>query len=297
MPSNAIADVRRFNRTVGRHIGALDERFLGRSLPMGEARLLWEIGPDGCELRDLRARLGLDSGYLSRLARSLEAAGLASTAPSAADRRSRRITLTAAGKRERAVLDRRSDDIARSVLEPLGHRQREELVTAMNRVERLLTAAAVAIEVVDPQHPDARRCVAAYYDELEQRSGTGLDRAATLGVDPDEVRSPAGLVLVAYLHGTAVGCGSLKNHPGAPSEIKRLWVAGEARGLGLGRRLMEELETRAAGYGASAVRLDTNRNLTEAIAMYRSSGYAEVEPYNDEPFAHHWFEKKLAPGR
>jgi DNA-binding MarR family transcriptional regulator/predicted GNAT family N-acyltransferase len=292
MSESAIANVRRFNRTVGRHIGALDERFLGRGLPMGEARLLWEIGPDGCELRALRARLGLDSGYLSRLVRSLEAAGLASTAPAETDRRSRRVALTTAGRQERELLDRRSDDVARSVLRPLSHRQREELVTAMNRVERLLTAAGVEVEEVDPEHPDARRCVAAYYDELEQRSGT-VDRAAALGVDPDEVRPPAGLVLVAYLHGTAIGCGSLKNHPGAPSEIKRLWVAGEARGLGLGLRLMEELEAKAGAAGATAVRLDTNRNLTEAIAMYRSAGYREVEAFNDEPFAHHWFEKKL----
>ena len=66
-----IHQVRSFNRTVMTAIGALDDRFLGRSRPMGEARLLWEVGRDGAEVRELRARLGLDSGYVSRLLRSL----------------------------------------------------------------------------------------------------------------------------------------------------------------------------------------------------------------------------------
>jgi ribosomal protein S18 acetylase RimI-like enzyme len=70
-------------------------------------------------------------------------------------------------------------------------------------------------------------------------------------------------------------------------------VAEEARGTGLGRRLLIELEDRAARSGATVARLETNRALTEAIAMYRSSGYAEVPAFNDEPFAHHWFEKRL----
>jgi len=281
MSGTAIADVRRFNRTVGRHIGALDERFLGQDRPMGEARLLWEIGPEGSELRELRGRLGLDSGYLSRLVRSLETAGLVATRPAPADGRTREVRLTAAGRDQRELLDRRSDDLANAVLEPLTERQRGELVEAMNRVDRLLTAGAVAIEAVDPGHPDARRCVDAYYDELERRAG--LEREAALNVDPD-------LVVVAYLHGRAIGTGSLKR---ASGEIKRLWVDPEARGLGVGRRLLDDLEQAAREAGAATVRLDTNRELTEAIAMYRKSGYVEVEPYNDEPFAHHWFEKEL----
>jgi ribosomal protein S18 acetylase RimI-like enzyme len=100
-------------------------------------------------------------------------------------------------------------------------------------------------------------------------------------------------MLVAYLHGEAVGCGALKNHEHEPSEIKRMWVAEHVRGLGVGRRLLAELESRAAEHGARAVRLETNRNLAEAIAMYRKAGYAEVPAFNDEPFAHHWFEKPL----
>jgi ribosomal protein S18 acetylase RimI-like enzyme len=104
---------------------------------------------------------------------------------------------------------------------------------------------------------------------------------------------PAGLFLMATLHGEAVGCGALKFHPGAPAEIKRMWVSSGVRGLGLGRRLLAELEAQAQAHGAGTVRLETNRALGEAIALYRTAGYREVAAFNDEPYAHHWFEKRI----
>jgi ribosomal protein S18 acetylase RimI-like enzyme len=105
------------------------------------------------------------------------------------------------------------------------------------------------------------------------------------------------VLLVATLRSEPVGCGALKLHDDAPAEIKRMWVDRSARGLGLGRRLLSELEAYATEHGADAVRLETNRTLTEAIALYRSAGYVEVEPFNDEAYAHHWFEKKITPPR
>jgi DNA-binding MarR family transcriptional regulator/GNAT superfamily N-acetyltransferase len=293
MHDGMIADVRRFNRTVTGHVGALNDRFLGRSRALGEARLLWEIGPDGCEVRALRSRLGLDSGYMSRLLRSLEADGLVTVTANPADRRTRIARLTSAGLAEREVLDRRSDDLARSVLEPLTAPQRQDLLTAMRDVERLLAAAAVELTPTDPDHPHALRCLDDYFAELDRRSDSGFDPAAGTSAEPHELRPPVGLLLLAYLHGEPVGCGALKHHHGAPSEIKRLWVADAVRGLGLGRRLLSDLERRAREHGARSVRLDTNRALHEAIAMYRSAGYREVPAFNTEPFAHHWFEKDL----
>src|SRR3954462_4413259 len=120
MDDVAIQHVRRFNRAVTQRIGALDDGYLARGRPLGASRVLWEIGEDGADLRTLRARLGLDSGYLSRLLRRLEAEGLVAVAPDAADRRVRRVRLTKGGRTERAPLDRRSDDVARSLLEPLA---------------------------------------------------------------------------------------------------------------------------------------------------------------------------------
>jgi DNA-binding MarR family transcriptional regulator/GNAT superfamily N-acetyltransferase len=285
-----VSQVRRFNRIVTQRVGALDDRFLARDRPLGAARLLWEIGDDGCEVRALRERLELDSGYLSRLLRSLEAAGLVAVELGERDRRVRVARLTPTGIDERAVLERRSEELATSFLAPLGASQRARLVGAMGDVERLLTAAMVRIAPVDPAHPYAQHCLREYAAELDRRFEHGFDPARSISAAPHELRPPAGLVLVASLRSEPIGCGALKFHDGEPTEIKRMWVAGSARGLGVGRRLLAELEARA---GAAVVRLETNRALTEAISMYRSAGYTEVAPFNDEPYAHHWFEKRL----
>jgi ribosomal protein S18 acetylase RimI-like enzyme len=99
--------------------------------------------------------------------------------------------------------------------------------------------------------------------------------------------------LVARLHGEPVGCAGLKLPPGAPAEIKRMWVDPRTRGLGLGRRFLAELEARAARHGCDVLRLDTNKALTAAIGLYHSCGFQEVAAFNDEPYAHHWFEKRI----
>lgn len=294
MDAEAIAQVRRFNRTVTQRIGALSDRFLARDRPLGEARVLWEIGEAGCDVRALRARLGLDSGYLSRVLRSLEAAGLATVVPSPSDKRVRTARLTPDGLAERMLLDRRSDRLAVSFLEPLDEEQRGRLVSAMREVERLLTTALVEIAPLDPAHPDAQFCLRSYFAELDRRFETGFDPSLSISAEAHELRPPAGLLLVASLRAEPLGCGALKFHDDAPTEIKRMWVAAAARGLGVGRRLLAELEARAAANGARTVRLETNRTLVEAISLYRSAGYVEVAPFNDEPYAHHWFEKQLA---
>ena len=99
---------------------------------------------------------------------------------------------------------------------------------------------------------------------------------------------------MAYLNGDAVGCGAVKHHPGGATDVKRMWVAESARGLGIGRRLLGVLEQAARDGGASVVRLETNRALVEAIALYGSAGYEEVPAFNDEPFAQHWVAKPLS---
>ena len=294
MPEASIEQVRRFNRTVTERVGALNDHFLGLERPLGEARLLWEIGLSSCEVRLLRSLLGLDSGYLSRLLRSLEAAGLVELAASGSDRRIRFARLTAAGRAERALLDERADELARSLLAPLGAQEQQRLVAAMREVERLLTSASVEIAAVDPEHPDARYCVAEYVAELNRRSERGFDPSVGATALPHEVRPPAGRFFVVYLHGEAIGCGAVKHHAGAPTEIKRMWIAPAARGLGLGRRLLEELEACALASGARVARIETSAVLVEALGLYRSTGWVEVPAFNDEPFADHWFEKALA---
>src|SRR5262245_24495992 len=293
----AVDQVRRFNRTVTERVGALRDHFLGRHRPLGEARLLWEVGEEGAELRELRARLALDSGYLSRMLRALEEDRLVVVEPTAGDGRVRHVRLTKTGRAERAELDRRAETLARRLLEPLSTDQRERLVAAMGEVERLLTASLVDVAVEDPTSPEARWCIAQYFAELNRRFDAGFDPARSLPAGASELVPPAGILLVARLRGKAIGCGALKLHAGAPAELKRMWVDPSARGLGLGRRLLGELEARARAAGVRILRLETNRTLTEAIRLYRENGFVEVSRFNDEPYAHHWFEKRLRPER
>jgi DNA-binding MarR family transcriptional regulator len=299
-PTNAAADVdpevaqvRRFNRAVTQRVGALSDHYLARSRPLSACRVLWEIGVEGAEVRALRARLGIDSGQLSRLLRALEADDLIEVVPSPADARIRVVRPTPAGMAEQRVLDDRSDELARSILTPLDAVQREQLVVAMRSVERLITASLVETRIVDPEHPDAKRCLRAYVAELNRRSDIPFDPRNGSTAEPHEVRAPAGAFLVAYLNGEAIGCGAVKHRPAGPSDIKRMWVAESARGLGIGRRLLRELEQLARDSGARLAQLETNAALVEAITMYRSAGYAEVPAFNDEPFAHHWLAKPL----
>src|SRR5581483_3090095 len=293
MNRTAIATVRRFNRVAGERIGALRSDFLGLRRPIGEARLLWEVGERGADIRDLRARLDLDSGYASRLLRSLEDDGLVTVAADAHDARVRRVTLTPRGKREWRELEARSDALAESVLQPLNERQRSELVAAMATVERLLNASMIETRIVSPRSADARFCIAQYFAELNDRFDAGFDPAQSIPADAAQLTLPNGLFLVARLRGRPVGCGAMKLPRAKPAYIKRMWVSRDLRGVGLGRRLLRELEDLASEHGATVVQLETNRTLTEAIALYRASGYREVKPFNDEPYAHHWFEKRV----
>jgi DNA-binding MarR family transcriptional regulator/GNAT superfamily N-acetyltransferase len=289
-----IAQIRRFNRTVTQRVGALNEHFLRRDRPLAMSRLLWEIGTEGGEVVMLRARLGVDSGQMSRMLRALEADGLVTVTPSDADGRVRVARLTAQGLRERAVLDERSDELASSILEPLDPGQRTELVTAMRTVERLVATSLVELRDVDPEHPDAQRCLRAYVAELNRRSPErGFDPTKGATAEPHEVRPPHGAFVVAYLRGEPIGCGAVKHHPGNVSDVKRMWLAESARGLGLGRRLLEHLERLAREHGSTEAHIETSDVLPEAISLYRSAGYVEVAPFNDEPFADRWFTKPL----
>ena len=170
--------------------------------------------------------------------RHLEADGLVTVQPGAGDRRVRIARLTAAGHKERALLDARSDELAASFLTPLSDAHRARLVAAMADVERLLSAAMVEVATLDPDHPHAQHCLREYVAELDRRFPSGFDPARSISAAAPELRPPAGSLLVATLYGEPVACGALKFHAAAPAEIKRMWVAPAARGLGVGRRLV-----------------------------------------------------------
>jgi DNA-binding MarR family transcriptional regulator len=178
-----IALVRSFNRLVTRQIGALSDRYLGRR-PLGESRVLFEIGTAGATPRDLRARLGLDSGYLSRMVGSLERDGLVERTPNPADGRTRHLCLTNAGLSKLRELDRISDELAASALAPLTDEQRARLLRAQAEVRHLLAISMVQIAPEDPSSADARWCLAHYFAELADRFEDESIRAGPCGPTP-----------------------------------------------------------------------------------------------------------------
>jgi DNA-binding MarR family transcriptional regulator/GNAT superfamily N-acetyltransferase len=254
--------------------------------------MLWEIGRDGIEVRILRRRLGLDSANVSRLLRSLAAQRLVELR-TGEDDRGLRAHLTKRGLAERSHLDRRSDALAGDLLQRLDDRQRQLLVESMAAVERLLRASMIRFVVAEPTSIDARWCLDQYFRELDARFDGGFDPGRSNPADAGEIRRPRGLLLLAYDRERPIGCGALKFHRAAPAELKRMWIDPDARGLRLGARLLAELERQAFDAGVRVVRLETNKALAEAIALYRKAGYAEVRPFNHERYAHHWFEKSL----
>ena len=293
MPDAAIQQIRRFNRLVTRRVGALDQSYLSRGRPLGEARLLFEIGLAGADARSLRAALDLDSGYLSRLLRALSAEGLVEVVRGKGDARVRRVALTAKGRAELAAYERLSDELARSILAPLTSPERERLVAAMAEVERLLRAGALVVAREPADSADAVWCLEQYFAELARRFDEGFDPGKGAKVGAEAMNPPNGWFFLARLDGRPVGCGGLAPLGAKTGEIKRVWTAPEARGLGVARRIVAAVEAAARAAGLTTLKLDTNRALKEAHALYRKLGFVETARYNDNPYADHWFEKRL----
>jgi GNAT superfamily N-acetyltransferase len=203
------------------------------------------------------------------------------------------VTLTRKGRAELSKYDGLSDTLAASMLAPLDDRQRERLVDAMAQVERLLSASSIEVRVEPPDTADARWCLNEYFRDLAQRFDSGFDPARSNPAADEDLTPPAGYFLVARVDGTIAGCGALKRIDSGIAEIKRMWTAPGMRGRGVARRVLQTLESIARELGVATLRLETNRTLIEAQALYRQQGYAEVPAFNGEPYAHHWFEKRL----
>jgi len=291
--SSPLARLRSFNRSFTRQIGALDDSFLGHGRPLALARLIFEIGRDGRPVGELRDALELDAGYLSRMLRSLEDDGLVALVDDEDDRRRRIALLTDSGRAEWQRLDESSDDAAARILAPLSRSQQQRLADALATAERLLTAATVRFVEIDITHESAQTAIDSYFTELDDRFPTGFDGDAYHDEDAATMSPPNGRFVVIRSDTRVLGCGGVLNLEPGTGEIKRMWVDPSMRGLGLGRRLLRHLEDMVSEMGNRTVRLDTNSTLTEALALYDSAGYVEIERYNDNPYARHWFEKRF----
>lgn len=287
-----IARLRRFNRAVTREVGALDTSFLGRGRPLGMARVLQLVRPEGTDVALIRDTLDLDSGLMSRFLRSLEREGLIETATDPADRRRRIARLTPAGVAEMAAYEAIGHDRAARLMARAGSR-RDEVVAAMDLIATLLNRDHLAIRPADPDAPEALYCLQSYFDEIIARVAIAKPEYFPLP-DPgaDSYRSPRGRFLIAWSDDLPVGCVGLRALNDRTAEVKRLWVDTSARGQGLSRHLMTAIEEEARLLGYQSMRLDTNSALTEAIALYRATGWTDISPYTTPP-ADVWMEKAL----
>ena len=289
-----ISTVRTFNRFYTRVVGVLGDQHLGTGLTLGQARVLFEIGQLApVEARALQAYLSLDAGYLSRRLAELERGRLIRRVPSPGDRRMKRIVLTAKGQRRLALLDRRSIEIVQRLTRRLDAQQRQRLEATMIEIQGLLDDDfEIAPEPADS--PEAQACLNGYFAELTRRFPKGFDPARSVSADPEEMRPPRGVFLIVRCGERPRGCGALRTIESGVGEVKRMWIHPEVRGRGAGRRLLRALEQQAVRLGLHTLRLDTSRHLGEALALYRSAGYREIPAYNDNPYAAHWFEKRLS---
>ncbi|MDC9809234.1 bifunctional helix-turn-helix transcriptional regulator/GNAT family N-acetyltransferase [Rhizobium binxianense] len=291
MVYDPVSRVRRFNRAVTSEVGALDTSFLGRGRPLGAARVLNSIGRGQSDVAVIRDYLGLDSGLMSRLLRGLEEEGLIETVPNPQDARRRVARLTETGRSEFQAYEALSNAQATSFL--ARHRHPEELLRAMDIVASSLRRDRIVLEEKDPRHPDASYCLSEYYGELARRFEKGFEVSLSRDPDAGDMVRPRGAFLVAILDELPIGCVGLKGSGGAVAEIKRLWVAPSARGLGLAKRLMTSAENIARELGVKRLRLDTNSALPEAQKLYRGTGWNEIDRFNDDPYPDTFFEKRL----
>lgn len=297
MTQDANFRFRRLSRAVTTQSGALDTSFLGLGRPLGSARVLNAIGQGKSDVGMLRRYLGLDSGLMSRLLRTLETEGLVETTPVASDARRRDVRLTAKGQQAYAQYETLSDDAAEVVLSRYSNP--DALLEAMDLVATVLGRDQIDIFQVDPNDPRIQHCVQAFCDELSGILGITFDRQASGDPEAESLRPPKGVFLLALSDGLPIGCCGLKGQGGGLGEVKRLWVSPAARGLGLSKQLMTRIEDQARVLGITTLQLDTNGKLAAALALYRNDGWREIDRYNDNPYAEHFFEKHLeaAPTR
>lgn len=291
MSFDPIARFRRFSRAVTREVGALDTSFLGRGRPLGAARVLNAIGHGRVDVASLRDYLALDSGLMSRLLRGLEEEGLVRTLPHPDDARRRLAVLTEAGRVEFDAYEELSNAQAAALL--ARHPHREALLDAMDLIASALGRGHIQFEEADPRHEAARDCLGAYYAELARRFDGGFDVHLSRDPEAADMIRPRGAFILALSDGLPLGCVGLKGNGGTMGEIKRLWVAPAARGLGLAKDLMARAEAAARDLSMRTLRLDTNSALPEAVRLYRATGWREIARFNDDPYPDLFFEKTL----
>lgn len=297
--TDPVAALRAFTRFYTRHAGVLGETLLSTRFSLPESRLLWELSHSpGITAAALGRELGLDTGYLSRLLSGLRERGLVKAQRSASDARQTLLSLTAAGRRAFAPLDRRSHEQVSAWLAPLNDDQQRELLAAAGRMRALLSAAPSSAPIeLRPLRPGDIGWVVARHGALyaqeyhwDQRFEALVARIAADFVDRFDARREA--AWIAERDGVPLGCVFLvqardettnQPDPGV-AQLRLLLVEPMARGLGLGKRLTAECERFARGAGYQRIRLWTNQVLAAARGIYASAGYRLLASEPHESF-------------
>ena len=299
MVADAVARVRRFNRFYTRLVGALDKGHLHSSFSLAETRVLYELahgeGPTATELgRDLR----LDAGYLSRMLRGFERRGLVQRAPSSTDGRRAHLQLTPKGRSIFEDLNTRASEAVAGVLQPLADIQRNQLLDSMRTIETLLgsrsaTQPQQAALVLRPHRPGdmgwvVHRQAVLYAQEYgwDERYEALISRIVADFIDHFDPRRER--CWIAEREGEIIGSVFLIAHPerAGVARLRLLYVERSARGLGIGRRLVQECTQFARQAGYETITLWTNSVLTSARKIYEAEGYRLVREEPHQSFGH-----------
>jgi DNA-binding MarR family transcriptional regulator/GNAT superfamily N-acetyltransferase len=297
IPKEQITAVRAFNRAYTRRIGVLAHGLLGSPWSLTEVRVMYEIAHrPGVTAAELAAELGLDRGYLSRILKGFEGRRLLSRAPAAEDGRRRHLRLTRAGERAFAPLERRSEAQVRSMLAPLGASGRLALLEAMSTIRGALADAAPAAGA-PPQvslrahRPGDMGWVVERHGALyfEEYGWNEEFEALVGGITVDFIRKfdPAReRCWIAEAGGRRVGCVFLVAQDESTAKLRLLLVEPAARGLGLGRRLVEECVRFARAAGYQRIVLWTHANLSAARRLYEQAGFRRTAHESRHSFGH-----------
>jgi DNA-binding MarR family transcriptional regulator/ribosomal protein S18 acetylase RimI-like enzyme len=275
--SAQVALVRRFNRFYTRQIGLLEEGLLKSEFTLTEVRILYELASrEGLRAVDLNRALDIDTGYLSRILKKFEARGLVARTPSETDARETILALTEQGRRAFAPLDRASQRQVAAILAPLSPEQRSRLVAAMSTIERLLDNEADYVlrplrsgDIGWITHRHGVLYAQEYgWDETFEALVAEIAGAFVRNFNPARERC-----WIAERKGDIVGSVFLVRDSDDVAKLRLLYVEPAARGLGIGRRLVEECIGFARNTGYRRITLWTNDVLVSARRIYEAANF------------------------